>query len=143
MAVGKSFDALAAVSRVFREAKRLLVVVDPYVDETFFTDFALLADPQIKIRVLGQTVNGNAFAVAAKKWREQHKVERVVEGKITPPKSLHDRLIFVDDDRVYHLSQSFNQLAARSPATLYALDSELLKLKREHYEGLWVRGTDV
>ena len=143
MAVGKGFDALAAISRVFREAKRLLVVVDPYVDETFFTDFAVLADPGIKIRVMGQSVNGNAFALAAKKWREQHKSDRIVEGRIAPPKSLHDRLIFVDDDSVYHLSQSFNQLAARSPATLYALDAELLKLKRDHYDDLWQAGTPV
>jgi hypothetical protein len=143
MAVGKSFDALAAISKVFREAKRLLVIVDPYADATFFTDFAVLAEPSIRIRIMGQPVNGGAFAVAAKKWMEQHTSERPLEARITEPRSLHDRLIFVDDHSVYHLSQSFNQLAARSPATLYALDEELLKLKRDHYEGLWKTGTAV
>jgi hypothetical protein len=143
MAVGKSFDALAAISKVFRQAKRLLVVVDPYADATFFTDFAVLAEPSIRIRIMGQPVNGGAFAVAARKWLEQHTSDRRLEAKITEPKSLHDRLIFVDDHSVYHLSQSFNQLAARSPATLYALDDELLKLKRAHYEALWESGTAV
>jgi hypothetical protein len=89
MAVGMSFDALAAIAKVFRQAKRLLVVVDPYADSTFFTDFAVLADPSIRIRIMGQPGNGGAFAVAARRWLEQHTSDRPLEAKIAQPRSLH------------------------------------------------------
>jgi hypothetical protein len=39
---GNAFDALAAISKVFSEASRSLLVVDPYADEKLFTDFIQL-----------------------------------------------------------------------------------------------------
>jgi hypothetical protein len=49
---------------------------------------------------------------------------------------LHDRLIIVDGS-AWSLSQSFNSLAKRSPATLQPFYGEIGAAKATFYEEIW------
>ena len=50
--VGGVFDVFRQVSKVLEEAKRDVLIVDPYMDAKVLTDFAPLAAEQVTIRLL-------------------------------------------------------------------------------------------
>ena len=52
-------------------------------------------------------------------------------------KALHDRLIIFGRDDVHLVSQSFKDIAARSPASIQKASPEVAEGKQEHYEELW------
>jgi hypothetical protein len=56
---------------------------------------------------------------------------------------LHDRLIFIDGAQVWLASQSFNALAARSPASIIEIDADTAQLKFDAYEALWSTATVI
>ncbi|KUE88868.1 hypothetical protein ASL20_09585 [Cupriavidus necator] len=64
-------------------------------------------------------------------------MERPLDIRLTKARSLHDRLIIVDKDRTYLLSQSLKDFARRSPGTIIQADQSLTQLKIGAYEGLW------
>ena len=49
---GSTFDAMAAVGKVLQMATSDVLIVDPYMDEKAFTDFAVLAPETINIRLM-------------------------------------------------------------------------------------------
>lgn len=50
--VGNSFDAYAALSKIFASATIEVMIVDPYMDQTVLTDFALAVPEGIPLRLL-------------------------------------------------------------------------------------------
>jgi hypothetical protein len=116
--IGHSFDAFAAVGKVFGGAIKNLLIVDPYMDEKMLTDFAPLAAEGISIHLLADQHNPKpSLPPAVRRWQNQHGAKRPLEARLTPPRSLHDRLIVVDGTATWVLTQSFNAIAEghRSP----------------------------
>ncbi len=62
---------------------------------------------------------------------------RPLQAKLAPERTLHDRLIVIDQKDAFVLTQSFNALAARSPASLVKSDAETAALKVASYEAIW------
>lgn len=142
--VGSPFDAFAALAKVFSAALMDVFVVDPYLDERMLTDFAPTAPEGVKIRLLtDQQGMRPSLAPATLRWSEQYGAKRPLEVRMAAPRSLHDRIIFVDGAETWLLTQSFKDLAARSPAMLVRVDADTALLKVCAYEALWNTGTGL
>lgn len=141
---GNTFDAMAAVGKILASAKREVFIVDPYLDEKILTEFAQLANAGVLMRLLGDqaTVKGT-LAPAAKNWVKQFGDERPLSAKLATPRSLHDRLILIDQSEVWTVGQSFNALAGRAPTSFNKVDAETAGLKIAAYETIWAASADL
>jgi hypothetical protein len=137
IAAGNAFDAMVAIGKVMGLASKDLLIVDPYLDEKVLTDFALQAQDKVSIRLLGDKQSVNAsLTPAIARWRTQYP-SRPVIAKLAPKRSLHDRLIMIDGETAYIVTQSLKDLATRAPASIIRADAELARLKIEAYAETW------
>jgi len=135
---GNPFDALAAVAKVLRSATQRTLIVDPYMDERALTDFALLAPELVQLNLLSDEGSVKpTLRPAAARWMAQYSQSRPLTVKLASAKTLHDRLIIIDDKRAFVLTQSLNAFAARSPATIVRVDDETAALKIRAYQDIW------
>jgi len=138
---GAAFDVLRAVSQALQEAKSDVFVVEPYMDHTALTDFALLAAERVCMRFLADQFYTKADAVrpAAERWVKQYADLRPLDVRMSAPRALHDRLIIIDGGaRTWSLTQSLKDFAARSPGSLVRIDDRNLSaMKRDFYENQW------
>src|SRR5712675_803700 len=115
--VSSAHDALVAISAVLGKASTEVFIIDPYMSQVLLNDFALSLSEGVKLRLLsGHKKTAPDLEPALRAWRQQ-RTTRPVEARIAKQDSLHDRVIVVDGN-AWSLSQSFNALAKRSPATL-------------------------
>ncbi|SJM29975.1 phosphatidylserine/phosphatidylglycerophosphate/cardiolipin synthase family protein [Mesorhizobium delmotii] len=136
--VGSAMDAMTAIGKVFKEPRSRILIVDPYLDETILTDFAPMIPEGVKIDLLSDSATAKAtLAPAVKRWTSQYGAVRAIEARNTGPRLLHDRLIVIDDNRVWNVSQSFKDFAARSPASLVVVTADVAALKIPAYAALW------
>jgi hypothetical protein len=134
--VNSPHDALRSLAPLLGEASKDVLVVDPYMSQVFINDFALSAPEGVTLRLLsGDKRSEPNLEPAFRAWRDQRK-ERPMEVRLARQKLLHDRLI-IPDGRAWQLSQSFNMLAKRSPATLQQLDEATGLQKTDYYEEVW------
>jgi hypothetical protein len=80
---------------------------------------------------------------AVLRWQTQYGASRPLEVKLASKKTLHDRLIFVDDERVFTLGQSLNAIAARAPTSIVRVDAATAEIKVEAYANLWMTATPI
>jgi hypothetical protein len=137
IAVGADFDAFAAVAKVMKRAKKIVLVVDPYLDETILTTFGALPDEGVKLCLLTSKAKQTAGLLpAANAWCAQWGAQRPVELRWAHAGSLHDRAFFIDSKEAWAVSQSFKNFAERSPGEIYRTEStEGMKIPA--YEALW------
>lgn len=139
VAVGDHFDVFRAIRDIFGNAQHELLIIDPYLNEVVLTDFLPLANEGVKIRLLAdEAALKPSLKPATERWLGQHGPKRPIETKVAPARSLHDRLIFVDGNAAWLLTQSLKDFAARAPGTIQKTDAELAKLKIEAYEAIWL-----
>lgn len=141
--IGNSFDAFAALGKIFRSAKADILVVDPYMDETALTEFGTTVADGARLRLLSDQATWKAsLGPAAQKWKAQHGAKRPLEVRLAPPKALHDRALFVDSAGAWTLTQSLKDFAKRSPAEIVRAD-DTAALKIAAYEQIWLSSTVV
>ncbi|MBI2396916.1 MAG: phosphatidylserine/phosphatidylglycerophosphate/cardiolipin synthase family protein [Xanthomonadales bacterium] len=139
--IGADFDAFQAVSKVFATAASDLLIVDPYFDVKALFEFCSCIPDNTRVRILVDSSHSKLTAAlqpGIAKWRSQFGPTRPIDARATPPKVLHDRLISVDRSAVWILTQSFKDLAARSPASLQRADADVADAKRDAYEQIWL-----
>ena len=138
ISAGNSFDAVAAIGRVLGDAQHRILIVDPYMDEKALIDFAVLAREGVAIHLLAdQKDHKPGLKPAAERWKKQYDAMRPLEVRFAKPRTLHDRLLIVDDEKVSVLTQSLNAFASRSPASIVRVDQETAILKIAAYEEMW------
>ncbi|MFC5694632.1 hypothetical protein ACFPU0_03550 [Pseudomonas sp. GCM10022186] len=141
---GEPFSALAAVSKVLGAATRSVLIVDPYADANLLTEFAVLAPEGVGLLVLAdQASHKPGLRSAAAAWIEQHGPSRPLQVRLAPVRTLHDRLIIVDEREAWTLGQSFNALATRAPTSLIRSNPETASLKVEAYRQIWDAATTL
>ncbi|HEX7820496.1 MAG TPA: hypothetical protein VF463_07735 [Sphingobium sp.] len=134
LAPGNAHDALTAISSIIEIAERRVVMIDPYMNDKVLSHFALFASEGVEIALLAAVGRAKPTLLpAARAWRTQYGATRPVDYRLAPAGQLHDRLIIVDDSTVWDVSQSFADLAARSPATLAKSANDLAAMKVEAY----------
>lgn len=135
--VGSSFDAYAALSKIFQTAKSDVFIVDPYMDETALTEFGLAVPDGVTLRLLAdETACKPTLRPASVKWTNQYAQTRPLSVRLSPARTLHDRAIFIDEKFAWTLTQSLKDFAKRSPAEIIKAD-ETADLKIGAYELLW------
>jgi hypothetical protein len=138
-----SFDAFAAINKILQSATSDVLIVDPYLDATFLTEFGGSIPESISLRLLSDQVTVKpSLAPAARAWADQHGVTRPLKVRSSNPKELHDRLIIIDKTIAYSLTQSFKDFAKRSPAEIVRTD-DTAELKISAYEEVWARSVIV
>jgi hypothetical protein len=141
--VGNAHDALSAVSKVMSSATSHIRIVDPYMDDKVITDFVVLAAEGIQIELMSDSKTvWPSFKPAIKAFRQQYKVLRPLDARLSAPKTLHDRLIIVDGHAAWDMSQSLKDLAVRSPASI-TRSGDIAALKIAAYQALWDNASQV
>jgi hypothetical protein len=104
----------------------------------------VLAPEGVMVRILSDagTVKPS-LKPAAESWAKQYNGGRPLEVRLAIAKSLHDRLIAVDDAQAWTLTQSLKDFAARSPATIVKVDAETAALKIGAYAAIWQNSTPL
>lgn len=135
--VGNSFDAFAALTKVFDQAKIDIMIVDPYMDQAALVDFGLAVPEGVQLRLLADIADHKAtLKPAAEKWISQYGDSRPLSIRLATAKSLHDRAIFIDQREAWTLTQSLKDFAKRAPAEIIRADS-IAALKVDAYEQIW------
>lgn len=144
IASGDKLDAFAAISKVIASGESNVMLVDPYMDGTSLTDFMTAADEGVTVRVMSDASSVKpTLQPAASKWREQFGAARPLEVKLSPKRTLHDRLLLIDGKEAWSLTQSLKDFAARSPGSLLKANPEAAELKIAAYEQLWDQAEDM
>lgn len=144
ISAGSVFDAMAAVARILAEAKNDVFIVDPYLDQKALSDYAATAPDLVMVRMLcDQRAISPTLGPAIQRWNLQYQGARPLEVRAAPAKSLHDRLILIDDRDVWLLTQSLKDLAVRSPASLQRSSPELSALKVDAYREMWSQSAEL
>jgi hypothetical protein len=141
---GNVFDALAAIGKVLACATRDVLIVDPYMDERALTDFAPLALERVGVRLLADAkCHKPTLRAAAERWSAQYGTSRPLAVRLAPARTLHDRLIILDDADAWLLTQSLNAFARRSPASISRTNDEIAALKVAAYQVMWANASDL
>jgi hypothetical protein len=139
--VGNSFDAFAALSKIFEKATSDVMIVDPYMDQSVLTDFGIAIPENVAVRLLADENDHKAtLGPAAQRWVNQYGVVRPLSVRLAPRRSLHDRAIFIDRNEAWTLTQSLKDFAKRAPAEIVRADS-IAALKVQAYEEIWTAAT--
>ncbi|PDT87496.1 hypothetical protein CO669_25360 [Bradyrhizobium sp. Y36] len=134
--VGSPFDAYSAVAKIFAAAASDILVVDPYMDDTMLLDFAGAVPDHASFRLLSDQQSAkSSLGAAAAKWKAQYP-HRSIQVRLAPARTLHDRAILVDGKSAWTVTQSFKDLAKRSPAEIIRGD-DIATLKVAAYEQIW------
>lgn len=141
VSAGETFDAFSAVAKVLGEARETVLIVDPYMDATVVADFAGLVSEGVHFRLLSDEATSKpALKPSADRWISQYGATRPLSVRLAPPRSLHDRLIIVDDSTAWILTQSLKDFAKRTHASLQRADSELAEMKVAAFLAFWNAG---
>jgi len=98
---GQIFNAYAFASDLIKSAKKSIVLIDNFIDETVLTLFS--KNQNIKISIYTQNIP-KQLQLDIQKYNKQY---NNLEVKIT--KNFHDRFVIIDDE-VYHIGASLKDL---------------------------------
>ncbi len=103
---GQVFDAYELASKIIRSAKKSIVLIDNYIDESTLTHLAK-KNNQVKVLLLSKTIN-KQLAMDVKKANEQYGNFELREFTLS-----HDRFLIIDDSEVFHLGASLKDLGKK------------------------------
>ena len=117
---GQIFEAYQFVSDLIRTARKSIIVIDNYIDDTVLTLISK-ADKKVKITVLTKTIS-KQLALDVKKYNEQYPIITIKEFN-----NSHDRFLIIDGKTVYHFGASLKDLGKKWFA-FSKFDKEAFKL---------------
>ena len=103
---GQVFDAYQFVSKLIRSAKKSIILIDNYIDDTVLTHFAK-KKIKVSFTILTKTVS-KKLELDAKKFNEQYPPLSLKKFKIS-----HDRFLIIDGTTVYHFGASLKDLGKK------------------------------
>lgn len=103
---GQIFDAYKFISDLFRSAKKSIIIIDNYVDDTVLTHLTKRRK-EVKAMILTKEIS-KQLSLDLKKHNEQYPPIEIKEFKVT-----HDRFIIIDESEVYLLGASLKDLGKK------------------------------
>jgi len=103
---GQIFDAYRFVSDLFRTAKKSIVVIDNYIDDTVLTHLAKRKQ-NVTVTILTKIISKH-LQLDVKKFNEQYPAIQIKEFN-----NAHDRFIIIDESIVYHFGASLKDLGKK------------------------------
>ena len=117
---GQIFDAYQFISDLIRTARKSIIVIDNYIDDTVLTLLSK-ANKKVQITILTKTIS-QQLALDVKKYNEQYPPITIKEFH-----NSHDRFLIIDGKIVYHFGASLKDLGKKWFA-FSKLDKDALKL---------------
>ena len=102
---GQIFDAYIFVSDLIKSAKKSIVLIDNYVDETVLTLFS--KNQKIEVTIFTKNIS-KQLKLDLKKYNEQYKPISIKQFA-----SAHDRFLIIDDKEIYHFGASLKDLGKK------------------------------
>lgn len=103
---GQIFDAYAFVTRLIKSAKKSIVLIDNYVDESVLL---MLAKRNAKVKVWIYTAK---ITPELQLDLERHNAQ-YPSIKLKIYKQAHDRFLVIDDNEIYHIGSSLKDLGKK------------------------------
>ncbi len=119
---GQIFDAYIFVSDLIKSAKKSIVLIDNYVDETVLTLFS--KNQKIDVNIFTKNIS-RQLKLDLKKYNGQYKP---ISIKLFA--SAHDRFLIIDDKEIYHFGASLKDLGKKWFAFSKMDKDSLLIIKR-------------
>jgi hypothetical protein len=134
---GSQHDAYVQIRSIIQQAKTEIFIIDPWVDETLWP--LLTNVPRsCKVRILGEHLKGD-FTLEAGKFAAQHGTS--IEVRTTA--KYHDRFIFLDGKRCFHLGASIKDAGNKGFALSEFERPQLVTATLADAEAEWISGTLV
>lgn len=102
---GQVFDAYLFVSKLIRSAKKSIILIDNYIDETVFE--LLSKASKVKICILTKNITKN-LELDVKKYSEQYHAISLFKFGLA-----HDRFLIIDQTEIYHIGASLKDLGKK------------------------------
>ena len=103
---GQIFDAYKFVSDLFRTAKKSIIIIDNYIDDTVLIHLAKRHE-NVTVTVLTKSISKHLM-LDVKKFNEQYPAIEIKEFN-----NAHDRFIVIDGNTVYHFGASLKDLGKK------------------------------
>ena len=103
---GQIFDAYQLASKIIRSAKKNIVLIDNYIDESTLTHLSKKTRA-VKVLLLTKTIS-KQLTLDVKKANEQYS-----NFKLKSFTKSHDRFLIIDNTEVYHLGASIKDLGKK------------------------------
>ncbi len=103
---GQIFDAYRFVSDLFRTAKKSIIIIDNYIDDTVLAHLTK-RHKNVTVTILTKAITGQ-LALDVKKYNEQYPSVEIKKFK-----NSHDRFIIIDGNTVYHFGASLKDLGKK------------------------------
>ena len=116
---GEIFDAYEFVSDLVKSAKKEIVLIDNYIDETVLTLFSKNQD--IKVTIYTKTIT-KQLKLDLEKYNSQYNPIEIKKFD-----NSHDRFLIIDEKEIYHIGASLKDLGKKWFA-FSKMDSESLSV---------------
>lgn len=103
---GQVFDAYELASKIIRTAKKNIVLIDNYIDESTLTHLSKKTKA-VEVLLLTKTIT-KQLTLDVKKANEQYP-----GFELKPFTKSHDRFLIIDNEEVYHLGASLKDLGKK------------------------------
>lgn len=134
---GSPHDAYVEIRSIIQQATTEVFIIDPWVDETLWP--LLTNVPRsCKVRIMGEHLKGD-FSLEAAKFAAQHGAS--IEVRTTT--KYHDRFIFLNGKRCFHLGASIKDAGNKSFALSEFERPQLVSATLTDAEAEWTRATAV
>jgi hypothetical protein len=134
---GSSHDAYVEIRKIVESVTTEVLIVDPYVNHTLW---GLLTNVPngAKIGILTERPKPN-FALEGRTFAKQHR--NSIEARRTA--SYHDRFIFTDDKRCWHLGASIKDAGTKAFALSEFLEPNIVLIVKRAVESTWATATPL
>ena len=103
---GQFFDAQLFVSNLIKQAKKNIVLIDNYIDETTLILFS--NNQNIKVEIYTQNISKQLLQVVEKYNKQYSNIELKNLTKF------HDRFLIIDNNELYHIGASLKDLGNKT-----------------------------
>jgi phage regulator Rha-like protein len=103
---GQIFEAYRFVSDLFRSAKKSIIIIDNYIDDTVLAHLTKRA-ANVTVTILTKAISAQ-LVLDLKKYNEQYPTVEIKEIA-----NVHDRFIIIDGNTVYHVGASLKDLGKK------------------------------
>ena len=117
---GQIFDAYKFISNLIRSAKKSIILIDNYIDDSVLILFSK-REKDVNVIIYTKTVT-KQLRLDLKKYNSQYSPIKIKEFKYS-----HDRFLIIDSNEVYHIGASLKDLGKKWFA-FSRFDNEALKL---------------
>ena len=120
---GQIFDAYVFISSLIKEAKKSIVLIDNYIDETTLTHLSDKAGKDVTIAILTKNIT-RGLKLDVQKHNQQY-----ANIELKELKQSHDRFLLIDE-KIYHLGASLKDLGKKWFA-FSLIEEDIFELKKK------------